>query len=464
MVSNFPPKLAMEGYSLYFNGSSGPQLRHFFKRIDPLMKRRTFLQSTAAATSLLGLGQMGYSAEQKFSNGTFCNVPIEALTSTPHHHWYGYYDKDEFDVTGQQVLTNEITFEHRSPTAEDQIQVGVVDRGTKKFQRLGKSDAWGWQQGCMLQWRPGSTEEVLWNDREDGQYVTRILNIKTGKQRTLPKPVYAVAPNGKYAVSADFSRINILRPGYGYQGVPDAWGDEKTPEESGIWRVDLSTGETKLIISIAELAAVPHLGESLLGHWNYVNHLLVSPDSERFVFLHRWRYDSDKPGERFKRGFKTRMWSAALDGSDRHLFETDQLVSHFIWRDPQTLCAWTRPVGKPAGFYTYQDHTSNFEPVGAEAMTRDGHNTYVPGTDGEWILNDSYPDGKTRLQPLYLYHVPSGKKVVLGGFHSPKVYSGEWRCDLHPRCSRDGKTVAIDSPHGGSGRQVWLLDISKIIG
>jgi len=34
--------------------------------------------------------------------------------------------------------------------------------------QLGESRAWCWQQGCMLQWRPGSKNEIIWNDRPDG--------------------------------------------------------------------------------------------------------------------------------------------------------------------------------------------------------------------------------------------------------------------------------------------------------
>ena len=86
---------------------------------------------------------------------------------------------------------------------------------------------------------------------------------------------------------------------------------------------------------------------------------------------------------------------------------------------------------------------------------------HLPG--GEWILNDTYPVGKEREQRVYLYHVPTGKRVPLGSFHLPPEYRGEWRCDTHPRFSPDGNWVCIDSPHGGDGRQLWLIDIRGIV-
>lgn len=68
------------------------------------------------------------------------------------------------------------------------------------------------------------------------------------------------------------------------------------------------------------------------------------------------------------------------------------------------------------------------------------------------------------MQHPYLYEVSSGKRVPLGHFRSPAEYNGEWRCDTHPRFSPDGRKVVIDSPHGGDGRQLYLLDIRGIVG
>ncbi|MCA9031224.1 MAG: hypothetical protein KDA66_10470, partial [Planctomycetaceae bacterium] len=66
------------------------------------------------------------------------------------------------------------------------------------------------------------------------------------------------------------------------------------------------------------------------------------------------------------------------------------------------------------------------------------------------------------IQRPYLYHVPTGKQVWLGEFPSPKVYTGEWRCDTHPRSSNDGRLVCVDSPAGESGRQLHLIDVGEI--
>ncbi len=387
------------------------------------------------------------------------DVPVRTLTKGPKHHWFGYYDKFEFDPSDRYVLGMAVGFEGRSPTAEDVIEIGMVDlRDNDRWIRLGESRSWGWQQGCMLQWRPKSETEVLWNDREGDRFVCRVLDIKTRKLRTIPWPIYALSPDGKTAVSADFRRIQDMRPGYGYPGLPDPFKDDPAPKDEGIRCVDLDTGEAKLVVSLADIVRVPLKAGAqaapLERSKHYFNHLLFSTDGARFIFLHRWR-----PLE--GGGFSTRMCTAGADGSKVRVVDPYGKTSHFIWRDPSHILAWSWHPSKKSKFYLYEDGSDRVEAVGPDVMTRNGHCTYLPGND--WILNDTYPGGPKREQEVYLYRVATGRKVVLGRFPSPPTYKGEWRCDTHPRFSRDGTKVVIDSPHGGSGRQLHLLDLSGIV-
>ena len=67
------------------------------------------------------------------------------------------------------------------------------------------------------------------------------------------------------------------------------------------------------------------------------------------------------------------------------------------------------------------------------------------------------------MQHVYLYHIPTGKRIRVGDFYLDPTYEGEWRCDTHPRYSPDGTRVVIDCPVGDQGRQLVLLDISGIV-
>jgi hypothetical protein len=413
-----------------------------------MLTRRQFLGS-AAPIALAFTGRRGAAAQ-----GAPELSPVRPITRGPKFHWFGYYDKLEFDPACRHVLGMEVDFEHRSPKPEDVIKVGMVDlQDGDRWVELGESRAWCWQQGCMLQWLPGSDTEVIWNDRRGDRFVCHILDVRTREQRTLPAPIYAVSPDGRIAVAPDFRRVNHMRPGYGYTGLPDPNEDVLAPDGSGVFRVDLDTGEQNLIVSIADVAKIPNPHADLSEAKHYFNHLLFNTDGSRFIFLHRWR----TPG---RGGFGTRMFTATPDGEDLHVVDDYGGMSHFIWRDTDHILAWARRPSHGSAFYLFRDRTSEVEVVGEGVMTKNGHCTYLPGN--EWILNDTYPDGERNQNP-YLYHVATGRRVPLGHFHSQPEYRGEWRCDTHPRFSPDGRSVVIDSPHGGDGRQLHLIDIGGIV-
>jgi len=349
----------------------------------------------------------------------------------------------------------EVDFEHRSPRPHDAIKLGMIDLADKdRWIELAETRAWCWQQGTMFQWLPGSTTEVIFNDRQGDHYVSHVLDVKAHKRRTLPMPIYAVSPDAQWAVAPDFRRLGEMRPGYGYNGIPDPNKDVLAPEDAGIWRLNMRTGEMKLLLSFADVARIPNPRFDWTGAKHKFNHLLFSPDGTRFIFLHRWT--GGVAGEK-RIG---RMFTANLEGRDLHLVDDYGGISHFYWRDPRHILAWApRPPG--SHFYLFEDRSDNVEIVGDGVMTEDGHCTYLPGN--RWILCDTYPD-KQRNQHPYLFDTQTGTCHALGHFWSPVEYKGEWRCDTHPRFSRDGRYVTIDSPHGGNGRQLYLIDISGIVG
>ena len=62
-----------------------------------------------------------------------------------------------------------------------------------------------------------------------------------------------------------------------------------------------------------------------------------------------------------------------------------------------------------------------------------------------------------------LYKPTEDLLLTMGRFYADPNINGEFRCDLHPRWSRDGKRLCFDSIHEGS-RQVYALDVSRIVG
>jgi hypothetical protein len=140
-------------------------------------------------------------------------------------------------------------------------------------------------------------------------------------------------------------------------------------------------------------------------------------------------------------------------------------ASHFIWRDPAQILSQSRHYDGNDNWADFLledvDGGGDVREIGHGVLDPSGHLSYLPG--GEWILNDSYPQGTERTQTPHLYHVATGRRVDLGHFHLPKVYTGEWRVDTHPRFSPNSRYVCIDSPHENQGRQLHLIDISGIV-
>jgi len=387
--------------------------------------------------------------------------PVRAITRGPKFHWFGYYDKLQVNPAGRYALSMEVDFEHRSPRADDVVRIGMVDLAEgDKWIELGESRAWNWQQGCMLQWRPGSRTEVLYNDRQDGKFICVILDVATRKRRILPHPVYHVSPDGKRALGADFARIQDLRPGYGYAGIPDKNKQVSAPDDSFIYLLNLDTGERKNLFSVADIVRRSYPDKPPAGK-HYFNHIQWNTDGTRFLFYHRYR-PAESERAAAGGGNPTRVFTAGADGRDVRLLSGRLGGSHDVWKDAGHVVMWTKEA-----YRLFADDGSDRSKVLLEAPN--GHPSYVPGA--RWLVTDTYPfRGYGRMQYLYLLHEDGSRAVPLGRFHSPEDYTGEWRCDLHPRITPDGGYVLIDSPHGGAlrpgsgqaGRQIYLVDIRRI--
>ncbi len=401
------------------------------------MKRREF-----AWTLVAGLGVRAQ------------ELAVQPLTSGPRIHWFGYYDVLAFDPTDRYVLGMEADFEDRLPGLDDRVVLGMIDlKEGNRWIPFAESRAFSWQQGCMLQWLPGSASTVIYNDREGEQFISHILDVKTGRKRTIPSSIGCLSRDGKWALTTDYRR---LRPETRYATPPQANDDVLIPPDSGIWRVDLETGRRQLLFTIAELCRLTNpLGSWEPAHWHWVSHLTLAPDDSRFAFVHRWGYKGSS------RIIGTRFCTADPDGGNLYIYPHLKFGSHFAWRDLRHVLIWAMGPSQQERLHLCEDRTEKAVMVGQDVITVNTHVSYLPHTQNRWLLNDSYPD-KQRHQWLYLYNVETGRRLDLGRFYSPPRYTGPLRCDLHPRSSRDGRKIVFDSPHGGNGRQMYLLDISSL--
>ncbi|MGB0372716.1 MAG: hypothetical protein ACPGN3_15385 [Opitutales bacterium] len=374
-------------------------------------------------------------------------APYEVISEGPGYHWFGYYDKFQTSYDDRYFLTMKVDFDRRSPNPDDEIEVGYFDSNNDyAYTKIGTSKAWCWQQGCQLQWRPESKNEILWNDRIDGKFVTKVYNIETREFRFLPEPIYHLSPDGMWGLGVDFARLDHMRRGYGYAGIPDKNKDVLAPEDSYIYKIHLDTGEVVNLISVATVAEQygPENGK------HYFNHPQWNTDGSRFLFVHRWRV----PG---KGGFITRKLTLSNTGEDLRILSDEPGSSHHAWRDKDHVLMFIRNSYR----LIRDDGKQEKEIIWNEG---NGHQTYLENKD--WVITDTYPK-KNDYQRVYLRNLKTKTNIPLAEIYLPRdEYRGkEWRIDTHPRLTRKQDRVIIDAwIDEEQGRQQIILDMKHIIG
>ena len=378
---------------------------------------------------------------------------LSAVTSGPRHHFFGYYDKCPWNASGTLLLAHEATFNDRPPRADDSVTIGLVRLNERNhFQVLASSRAWNWQQGSMLQWHPGDPDRwIVHNDRRNGEFVAVIRDTEGQELNAYDRPIYAMAPEGRYAYSVNFARLHTHRPGYGYAGGTDRWAGDPHPKDDGIHRLDLRSGRSELIVSLDELARLGS-NDEMRDALQWINHVQVSPDGSRLGFFHICR-----TGET---GWRARLFACASDGSAPKCLVDADVVSHYDWLDNQRILIWAKDKEQPGHFWLVDAGQSDRGVIGAGVLVEDGHVSFSP--DRKWVLNDTYPD-RYDMRTLMLFRWADGERIDLARLHSPKSrWWGEIRCDLHPRWSRNGKRVCIDSVHSGE-RQMYVADVGAFV-
>lgn len=420
------------------------------------------------------------------ANITNVTCPVSPLTEGPHSHFFGYFDKSPWSPNPleERYLAHQSKLGERLPLPGETTQLGLIDPNTREFQTIGESRAWNLQQGAMLQWRPQHAAELLYNDIVDGEAVG-IRCSTTGSRTSVSLPFAVVSPTGNEALSVNFGRLSKLKPEYGYSGLEDRFSGDRLPAGDGIWAIDVESGRHKLLLSLAQIAAVGDDGMPPEAT-HYINHPLYSSTGKRFSFLHRYISPSGTQ--------HTRMLSADSDGSNLKLLISG-MASHAGWRDDSELLAWAgeravlktatagvgrhlpigkmlrtlyRALGKPAllktsvmrdRYIAFNHHTGERSTIAKGVLRTDGHCSFSP--DGKWFVTDTYPDAKGNAK-LFVCRRADERVYCVGEFYSPPHLDNEVRCDLHPRWHPLKPRICIDSAQTGT-RQMYEVDVSSVI-
>jgi len=138
-------------------------------------------------------------------------------------------------------------------------------------------------------------------------------------------PVYVVAPNSEWALCVDYSRFQVTHPTIGYAATRAEPELANAPDNDGIYRMDIDSGDARLILSLRDLKNYQPL-KSMERAIHWVTHLEINPASSRFLFIHRWTERVED-----ETCFLHRLFSANPDGTDLRLLEcTDHPLPQLI--------------------------------------------------------------------------------------------------------------------------------------
>lgn len=388
-------------------------------------------------------------------------------------YFFGYYDVPAFSKNDRLHLAHRVQFWDRLPREDDVAEIGFIERGKSTFTQLASTTAWNFQQGAMLQWFPNDeADEVIFNVRHKSTFGSCILNVSNGRKRSFPLPIANVDRQGRYALSVNFSRMFDFRAGYGYAGKADAWKDENHPEDDGIYLLDFRDGSVKLILSLQQIweftkqwlpkseQRLPHRfapRNDTFTQWLpqperklMVNHITFNPSGTRFVALARYF-----PIKGVDTSWGTAVITANTDGSDIRTMKNGYiLASHYHWKNDEVLMIWAGGE-QGAALYEWNDRTGEEHAIDTSVFPKDGHCSYSP--DRSLVLYDSYPD-KERYQQLFIFNLANRQVTHLGKLYSYEQTNQDIRCDLHPRWSRAGDVLSLDSNHEGS-RHIYELEL-----
>lgn len=378
------------------------------------------------------LGKLTFNISEFFANQKK-SVTLKRKNSAL---FFGYYDVSPANSSNTKVLSNIYSGDNfKTPNKNDFIELCYFDikSNLKEPVVFDKTNTWCWQQGCRLQWLQGNSDLVIYNKLINDKYSSVIYNIET-KQivKELSFPIYSIDSKGKTALSLNFSRLQRLRPGYGYEVLPDQSQNELIPSMDGIFQIDIENNSRNLLVSYEDIV---NLKSSF--DWNdsehYLNHLFFNPTDEFIFCFHLWK---NKNG-RFNRVLM-------FNKTDKKLSVLDQnciAASHYTFRSDYELLLTLKDInyGFIYKLYNLQNNTNQI--LNSKYLKKDSHPSFM---NKDNLIIDSYPN-KFRQNDIKILNLTTDSyKKVFRGFH-PRKYSAEYRCDLHPRLSSDKKNLFIDT-------------------
>lgn len=341
------------------------------------------------------------------------------------HIFRGYYDIDFFSYDRSYFLYHMLL---KDSETKNQISIGVYDLKNQEKRIVGHSNCWCWQQGCRLRWI--DKDKILLNDCIEDQYCSKIIDVNTNTvEKVYSMAFYDIHIGKKYGLGVNFSRLQRLRPGYGYRTLEDRTKGIDHPKDDGVYYYDMDSDKCNLLFSIYDVHEL--IGDKTKGE-GYINHISISPNGNSFIFF----YIEDM--EKYHQ--KVYLMRYEFSNNSIYLIENRRRLSHYAWIDNEHLLTTNYLCGKQY-YGIYHLNSGEYDDYGENILRYDGHPTVI-GKDQ--IISDTYPlSRRFKRQCLFSYSENTNKINTIATFSTNPKYEGESRCDLHPSINDD--MISVDT-------------------
>lgn len=354
--------------------------------------------------------------------------------------FFGYYDIEQENE--KYILAHEV--KANPNPLNNNATILMFNKFDKTSTLLTESNLWAWQQGSRLKWSNVQSNAIYFNDLVDKQYKCRLFDVSEKKYiKVIDWAIYDFNKDETLGVTCNFSRLQRLRPGYGYYRLQDVYANERAPKDDGVFLVDIKQNSRKLCVSLFELAKKV---DPNIEFEHYINHLSFSPDGSKFIFFHIWNC------KKFF-GWMTNLYVYDLKTEKLTILEDKDLVSHYAWRNNNEVLI----TGKSETKYFYRIYNViDGEKINlSNELSEDGHPSFL---DENTFISDTYPNRKNK-QKVFLYNIDNEIKETLVIVNSNPFKYGEKRCDLHPRLNRQTRDFIIDTTNYGRNRSMMLFHL-----
>ena len=386
------------------------------------------------------------------------DLKVEQITSGAKHHFFGYIGQCQtipWNGTNRYILGMEIDHIDRMPKPDEAATVILVDtERNNEVVRLDRTHAWNPQQGTMFYWNPLAPDtQFFFNDRNvaTGKVFAVLYDIQARKRvrefRYDDTPIgnSGVTQNGGTFLGLNYGRLARLRPVTGYPGAVDWSQDENAPANDGIFRVDINSGEKRLLVSYRQIADL--LKQRVEGVENaamFINHTLGNRRGDRIYFFVRAGWNGEE-------GNRINM-PCSIHADGTHLTMHDMHIGgHPEWAEENLLIGIQ---GEDQILYDV-DKKQVVGKLGTPEIFPEPEGDISLSPGGDLFVNGYTKDNKN----FYVVYRRSDSSFGRSDGIDKGSYAGDIRIDPGPCWNRTNDAILVPGIAPNKTRQMFVIRI-----